>query len=131
MFRLNFVRKLAVRARRGQSQKLSSVIVKSREEYDVPALGESHGPAPQFVMKSFLDVDRIDLDAIVDGHTNESATYGEIYERTYSLAENLRRLHNLKVGDVVAIMSPNNLNYFPCFFGIALTGAASTTINPL
>jgi long-subunit acyl-CoA synthetase (AMP-forming) len=53
------------------------------------------------------------------------------YQSTYSLAHHLRAELGLKEGDIVAIMSPNNSHYFACFNGIALTGAASTTINPL
>lgn len=111
--------------------KLSTVIVKSRDEYDLPQIGEYHGPVPQFVMEKFMHNDRKNLVAMVDGHTSQEITYGEMNNRTYSMAENLRKTMNLQKGDVVAIMSPNNLNYFPCWHGIAMTGAASTTINPL
>ena len=33
-------------------------------------------------------------------------------------------------GDVVGILSPNDIHYFTAFHGIGLSGAASTTINP-
>ena len=97
----------------------------------MPELDGVQEPTPKFVMKSFTDASQISLDALVDGHTGVTRTYGELYNHTYSLAHRLRQELGLKKGDVVAIMSPNNINYFSCFNGIALTGAASTTINPL
>eukprot|EP00605_Chrysophyceae_sp_TOSAG23-4_P002217 GSChrysophyteH1.ASY1.ANO1.2460.1 assembled CDS len=114
------------RVRFGRS--LSTVIVNSPHEID---LSGSQPATPKFVMENFLKDDWRNLDAIVDGHTGKVLTYEQTYGMTYSLAQNLRKELNLKEGDVVAIMSPNNLNYFACFHGIALTGAASTTINPL
>ena len=97
----------------------------------MPALQEKQPGLPKFVMKNFLDPSQKGSDAIVDGHTGETLTYEQVYAQTYSLAHQLRTQLKCKKGDIIAIMSPNHMNYFSAFNGIALTGAASTTINPL
>jgi acyl-CoA synthetase (AMP-forming)/AMP-acid ligase II len=108
-----------------------AVIVKSPSEYDIPDLFHDHGSAPKFVMKNFLSNEQKNLDALVDAHTGKVFTYEKLYYDTYKVAKSLKKNLNITNGDVVAIMSPNNMNYFSCFNGIALTGAASTTINPM
>ena len=97
----------------------------------MPGLHEKQPGLPKFVMKNFLDPLQKSTEAIVDGHTGETLTYEQVYAQTYSLAHHLRTQLNCKPGDIIAIMSPNHINYFSAFNGIALTGAASTTINPL
>jgi acyl-CoA synthetase (AMP-forming)/AMP-acid ligase II len=82
-------------------------------------------------MKHFLKPDQKDLDAIVCGHSGASLTFGELHRQTYSLASNLRTQLGINEGDVVAVMSPNNINYFQAMNGTCLAGAISTTINPL
>jgi acyl-CoA synthetase (AMP-forming)/AMP-acid ligase II len=37
----------------------------------------------------------------------------------------------VKKGDCIGIISPNDLNYLPAFTGISLAGASSTCLNPL
>lgn len=112
-------------------------IVTSPSKYDIPELNKSirHGPLPTFTMQKFLTPEFRNEIAIVNGSSASldspvQLTYTQVYTQTYSFASSLRQQHNLKKGDVAAIMSPNHESYFSAFHGIALTGAASTTINP-
>lgn len=131
------LKKLCQARGRNLAKSLSSrefgVIVRSRPEDDLPELSPSHkhGHLSKFVMKNFMNEDQRELSAFVDGGSKREITYGELHRQTYSLASSLQRHLGISKGDVIAIMSPNNINYFSCFNGIPLTGAISTTINPL
>ena len=57
-------------------------------------------------------------------------SYHQVYESTYKFASSLKKL-GISKGSCVAIMSPNHVHYFTSFHAIALTGAYSTTVNPL
>ena len=109
-------------------------IVRSRPQDDIAELDENykHGHVSKFVMRDFLKAGQKESVAFIEGtSTGRSYTYGELHRQTYSLAKNLQERLKIGKGDVVAIMSPNNINYFACFNGIPLTGGISTTINPL
>ena len=110
------------------------VIVRGRPQDEMPELLDPNhklGHMSRFIMKDFLTSERRDLEAIVCGHSKASLSFGDLHRQSYSLASNLKKHFGTKQGDVVAVMSPNNINYFACLIGIPLTGAASTPINPL
>jgi 4-coumarate--CoA ligase len=86
---------------------------------------------PRFLLKDFLKDDVRSKTAIYDGTNRISKTYEEVYKDCYSVAYNLRYTHNIKANNVVGLMAPNHINYLSAWLGISLTGAASTTINPI
>ena len=86
---------------------------------------------PKVVMKHFNRPDMRDKIALQDGFTGETATYGQLYLRAYSCAYSLQKNYGVKSDVCVGILSPNHVNFFTAFHGIALTGGFSTTINPL
>jgi 4-coumarate--CoA ligase len=85
---------------------------------------------PHFLLDKFL----VDSDgaktAIIDAFAKKELTYREVHDKTYSFATALRKHFKTTSGDCVAIVAPNDLNYFPAWIGIGLTGAHSTCINP-
>jgi long-subunit acyl-CoA synthetase (AMP-forming) len=85
---------------------------------------------PAFLLEKFTNKDINSLTAILDGYTNRSMTYNDVYESTYKFASILRKL-GIQKGTCVAIMSPNHIHYFTSFHAIGLNGAYSTTVNPL
>ena len=92
------------------------------------------GPVSKFVMKRFMNEDQRKEIALVDGSVGsdfKSKTFEELYHQTYSFGYQLREKFGIKKGDVVAIMSPNHINYFSVFHGIGLCGASTTPVNPL
>lgn len=68
--------------------------------------------------------------AILDATTGARLTYGELARDVRRLAAGLaaRGLHK---GDVVAIISPNLIEYPVAFHGAATAGLVVTTINPV
>lgn len=85
---------------------------------------------PKTVMKNFMDDNFRDKVALMDGFSKETATYGELYQRTYSCAWSLKYRYGVQKGACVGILSPNHINFFTAFHGVGLTGGCSTTINP-
>ena len=108
-----------------------NVIVKSRFEmpWASPDKRELTLSLPQYLLETIPDTGD-DKTALVDG-TDVSKEYGfsALKRSTMSFAASLQHL-GIGHGDVVGILSPNDINYFTAFHGIGLTGAASTTINP-
>ena len=86
---------------------------------------------PKTVMKNFMDDGIRHKVAMMDGFTQETASYEQLYQRTYSCAKTLKESYGVQKGACVGILSPNHINYFPAFHGVGLTGGCSTTINPL
>ena len=84
---------------------------------------------PSLLLEDMTSAERSHLVAGVDGMTGATRTYQQTHDSTVLTAAALVRL-GVKKGDVVAIASPNHINFFSAFQGIALTGAASTPINP-
>lgn len=122
-------------SRHGSFTRRNVVVVRSLPQFDTPELAKWHGPLPTFTMQRFLDPGWRNEVAVIDGSSPSlespvKLTFEEIYTQTYNMASGLKRELQLGPGDVCAIMSPNHINYFQAFHGIALTGAASTTINP-
>ncbi|NQW18444.1 MAG: AMP-binding protein [Chloroflexi bacterium] len=65
--------------------------------------------------------------AIIDG--DRSVTYREILAQAQSFAIGLAGMGVVK-GDRVALLAPNCAEYAPAFFGVLMTGAIVTTLNP-
>lgn len=113
----------------------SVVVVRSLPQFDLPDLKKWHGPLPTFVMQRFLEPGWRNEVAIIDGSSPSlespaKLTFEQLYTQTFCMAQGLKKELQLGPGDIVAIMSPNHINYFSVFHGLALTGAISTTINP-
>ena len=71
-----------------------------------------------------------DRQALVDGLTGDSLTYGQLATYVDRLAAALAE-RGVKPGDTVAVLSPNTIYYPVVFHGIAAAGALSSTINSL
>lgn len=71
-----------------------------------------------------------DKPAIVDVASGRAYTYGQLLADARRLAAGLHR-DGFSKGDVVAMMTPNVLEYPIVFHGVALAGGATTTLNPL
>lgn len=85
---------------------------------------------PRLVMENFLNTEVKNKIALVCGGSGETRTFGELHANTHKFATCLLEM-GIGKGDCVGIISPNNINFFSAFQGIALTGAASTPINPM
>jgi len=68
--------------------------------------------------------------AIVDGSTGASISYGDLYNQTYRFAKYLKDA-GCNSGDCIAIMSPNDIDFFASFHGAAVNGCIVSPINPL
>ncbi|MGB7184047.1 MAG: AMP-binding protein [Burkholderiaceae bacterium] len=66
--------------------------------------------------------------AITDGKTS-SYTFGQLKENIHRLAGGLKK-RGIGPGQTVGLMSPNVPEYAIIFHGVAVSGAAVTTINP-
>ncbi|CAN5538249.1 4-coumarate--CoA ligase family protein [soil metagenome] len=73
------------------------------------------------------DADRV---ALVDTVTGDEVTYRELVTRVDAFAGALAD-RGIKVGDVVALLSPNSPAFAVAFHGILRAGATATTINAL
>src|SRR5262245_51750090 len=71
-----------------------------------------------------------DKTAILDGATGRTITYGEL---TLAISRVAAGLHELgfNPSDVMAICSPNSIDYAIVFHAVATLGGANTTLNPL
>ena len=58
-------------------------------------------------------------------------TFGEIDRHTSDLAIYLREIAGVQAGDVIALMSPNCIDFLVATFGIFKAGCICTNINPL
>jgi acyl-CoA synthetase (AMP-forming)/AMP-acid ligase II len=68
--------------------------------------------------------------ALIDGVTGRTYTYGQVNDAVRRVAASLSR-RGFGKGDVLALYSPNLLEYPIAFLAVALLGGATTTINPL
>jgi acyl-CoA synthetase (AMP-forming)/AMP-acid ligase II len=112
------------------SRATSTYIVKSKFINEDLESKNYENSVPKTVLKKFLDEGVRDKVALMDGFTKETATYGQLYQRTYSCAKSLKDKYGVQKGACVGIMSPNHINFFTAFHGVGLTGGCSTTINP-
>lgn len=68
--------------------------------------------------------------ALIDGVTGRTYSYGQVNDAVRRAASGLAR-RGFRKGDVLALYSPNLLEYPIAFLAAALLGGATTTINPL
>ncbi|MDE3075231.1 MAG: 4-coumarate--CoA ligase family protein [Chloroflexota bacterium] len=73
---------------------------------------------------------RADKQALIDGASGRTITYGQLAAGVRRAAAGLSRRGFAK-GDVLAIFSPNLPEYAIAFHAVASLGGANTTINPL
>jgi acyl-CoA synthetase (AMP-forming)/AMP-acid ligase II len=87
-------------------------------------------PATALTEEVFRHVRRLgDRVAVIDGPTGRTYTYSQLLEAARRTAGGMVA-NGLERGDVVAILAPNLPEYAIVFHGVALAGAAVTTINP-
>ena len=70
-----------------------------------------------------------DREALVDGSSGRSLTYGELRDAIRRFAGGLQA-RGFGVGDTLAIMAPNIPEYAVVFHGVAVAGGTVTTLNP-
>jgi len=73
---------------------------------------------------------RGDKPALIEGASGRTLTYSQLADMVRRVAAGLS-VHGLKKGDVLAIYSPNTLEYAATFHGTAHLGGIVTTVNPL
>ncbi|RHZ89788.1 hypothetical protein Glove_10g11 [Diversispora epigaea] len=66
-----------------------------------------------------------------DGTTDKKLTFGELKRNTKTFAAGLIDKFNFKRGDVLAIVSPNDVDYPVVIFGAIAAGGKVTLVNPL
>lgn len=69
--------------------------------------------------------------AVVDGRTGRNLTFSQLDETVRKVAAGLWQRLAIRKSDVVAILSPNSIEFGVLFFAIASLGAITTTLNPL
>lgn len=117
-----------------QRRYLQEHIVRSPDDDKLNLPSLANLSLPKFLLSNFLDEKKVNQVAIVDGFTGESLTFGQVYKNTTGFASALRKLgigQDITRPDCVAIISPNTINYFAAFNGVALLGSRTTTVNPL
>jgi acyl-CoA synthetase (AMP-forming)/AMP-acid ligase II len=68
--------------------------------------------------------------AFVECFTGASVTHGEVAENAFNCSERLSSELMLKRGDVVALFSLNDVNYFSILLGCLKAGIIVTTVDP-
>ena len=71
-----------------------------------------------------------DKPAFIDGPTGAVTTFKTLHSHINRLASALRKKCGVKKGDVVAILSPNCVEYPVLFHAVLLVGGVVTTLNP-
>lgn len=66
----------------------------------------------------------------IDGHSGETYTYGQVASLIRRTASALHLYHGLRKGDVLAIYSPNHIQYPVLYHAVAILGGTVCTINP-
>ena len=94
----------------------------------LPAVDVPSQSLPAFLQECARDI--AEKPALVDGMTGRRVTYGELWRAARRTAAGLAR-RGVRKGDVVAIWSPNTLEYPIAVFGTMLAGGIVTTINAL
>jgi acyl-CoA synthetase (AMP-forming)/AMP-acid ligase II len=81
----------------------------------------------EFILR---EADRVpDREALIDGPTGRTYTYGQLKAMIYSFAGGLAA-KGLGKGDTIALMAPNIPEFAIVFHGAAVAGVAVSTINP-
>jgi len=101
----------------------NSVIFKSPIEIDIPKTDFF-----DYVLGDISGVE--EKPALTDGLTGRTLTYAEIKLKSARLGQSMME-RGYRRGDVVAIMSPNVIEYVLTFFGCAYVGITVTLLNPL
>ena len=65
----------------------------------------------------------LDRPAYIDALSGQQYTLADVFQRTKSLSNGLRQILDLKLDDVVALFSPNNIEYPIAFFAVIGSGA--------
>lgn len=94
----------------------------------LPAIDVPVQALPAFLRDRGRDVPQ--KPALVEGMTGRCLTYGELWSAVRRTAAGLAR-RGVRKGDVVAIWSPNALEYPIAVFGTMLAGGIVTTVNAL
>jgi len=84
-------------------------------------------PVPELLRRS---VERFGDKPAVIGADGTTRTYRDLWSYASKVARFLQD-HGIEKGDKVGIFSPNHVDYACIFYGILLTGATVTTLNPL
>ncbi|CEP16256.1 hypothetical protein [Parasitella parasitica] len=67
---------------------------------------------------------------LIDAFTGESLTYGKLKDNILRFAATLQDKFDFKHGDVVAIYSPNQIDYSVLLLGTIAAGGSATPANP-
>lgn len=94
----------------------------------LPTIDLRSQPLPAFLQDRARDV--LQKPALVDGLTGRRLSYGELWSAARHTAAGLAR-RGIGKGDVVALWSPNALEYPVAVFATMLAGGIVTTVNPL
>src|SRR5688572_10641273 len=94
----------------------------------LPAIDVPLQALPAFLRDRLRDVPQ--KPALVEGMTGRCLTYGELWSAVRRAAAGLAR-RGVSKGDVVAIWSPNALEYPIAVFATMLAGGIVTTVNAL
>src|SRR4051794_22860975 len=85
-------------------------------------------PLAEFVLRRSADLP--DKPALIDGATKRTMTYGELAEAVRRVAAGLHS-RGMRKGDVLALFSPNLMEYPVAFHAVATLGGVVTLVNPL
>jgi acyl-CoA synthetase (AMP-forming)/AMP-acid ligase II len=85
-------------------------------------------PLHEFVLADAMS--RADQEALIDGPTGRTLTYGQLAGGVRRVAAGLAA-RGLAKGEVFAIYSPNLPEYALAFYGVSAAGGVNTTISPL
>ena len=66
----------------------------------------------------------------IDGTTRKSYTYHDVISRSERLAAGLQRF-GVKPGDVIAMVTSNNIDFLGTFYASTLINAVFLSVNPL
>lgn len=88
----------------------------------------SEQPLAEFVLRRAADLP--DKPALIDAATKRAMTYGELAEAVRRVAAGLHA-RGMRKGDVLALFSPNLLEYAVAFHAVATLGGVVTPVNPL
>ncbi|GBC08165.1 hypothetical protein RclHR1_07940004 [Rhizophagus clarus] len=83
----------------------------------------------QFITSNPYGIDD-DKAIFIDGLTDKKLTFGQLKANSKKLAFSLKNKIKFKRGDVLAIYSPNHIDYPVAIFGTIAAGGIVTPVNP-
>eukprot|EP00591_Stephanopyxis_turris_P002734 CAMPEP_0195522998 /NCGR_PEP_ID=MMETSP0794_2-20130614/21709_1 /TAXON_ID=515487 /ORGANISM="Stephanopyxis turris, Strain CCMP 815" /LENGTH=586 /DNA_ID=CAMNT_0040652891 /DNA_START=102 /DNA_END=1862 /DNA_ORIENTATION=+ len=96
-----------------------------------PPIGTpSHSAFTEFVTEDW-DQKRLKQVAILDGTTGQYRTFHEYKSDMTSIAASLKHDMDVDAKTIVALFSPNHVDYVPICLATAMTGGKLTPINPM